>query len=54
MNLKLQRFFEVRFMTCMTHCKDLEAAVRTNHFSKSTGCIPKALLKRYSGTGVSF
>ena len=29
MNLKLQRFFEVRFKTCMIRCKDSEDAVRT-------------------------
>ena len=29
MNLKLQRFFEVRFKTCMIHCKDSEDAART-------------------------
>ena len=29
MNLKLQHFFEVRFKTCMIHCKDSEDAVCT-------------------------
>ena len=48
MNLKLQRFFEVFFMTCMIHCGDPAAATR---FPENKCSENKHSLKLTGSTG---